>query len=234
MACHRSSPAPASRTPNVQYAERGREAWSIVPLRWQETCRRQSPPPSRLKWPNCHDSAPCLVSDFPDFADQTHQPSCIPCNSTQFIGSVSLQRDDSTRPVNCSTRILRCFWAAATRMWVARLPCARSEFAAQMMKDVFHSIESAHEYLGLLGEALEEAQHTIQEDIDGLTPVGVEDTARRLHALQLVSYKLDQLRHHVSASSRILNDLRTLRRLLLSVPKRPCMVGRSAGDADVE
>jgi hypothetical protein len=103
-----------------------------------------------------------------------------------------------------------------------------------VFKGAFHSIESAHEYLGLLGEALEEAQHTIQEDIDGLTPVGGEDRARRLHALQLVSYKLDQLRHHVGASSRILNDLRTLRRLLLSVAKLPRMVGRSAGDVDVQ
>jgi hypothetical protein len=46
-----------------------------------------------------------------------------------------------------------------------------------VVNGAFHSIESAHEYLGLLGEALEEAQHTIQEDIDGLTPVGGEDTA---------------------------------------------------------
>jgi hypothetical protein len=83
-----------------------------------------------------------------------------------------------------------------------------------VVKGPFHSIESAHEYLGLLGEALEEAQRTIQEDIDGIA-LGGEVPARRLRALQLVSYKLDHLRHHVGASSRILNDLRTLRRLLL-------------------
>jgi hypothetical protein len=103
-----------------------------------------------------------------------------------------------------------------------------------VVKDAFHSVESAHEYLGLLGEALEEAQLSIQEDIDGLTPVGGEDTARRLHALRLVSYKLDQLRHHLGASSRILNDLRTLRRLLLSVAELPRMVAHSAGDVDVQ
>jgi hypothetical protein len=79
----------------------------------------------------------------------------------------------------------------------------------------FNSIESAHEYMRLLGEALEEAQRTVQEDVEGITLVGPEDRGRRLEALQLVTYKLDQLRHHVSASSCILNDLRTMRRLLL-------------------
>ena len=42
-----------------------------------------------------------------------------------------------------------------------------------------------------------------------------EGAQRRLEALQLVAYKLDQLARHTDGSRRILNDLRILRRLLL-------------------
>ena len=77
----------------------------------------------------------------------------------------------------------------------------------------FDSIEGAQEYVALLVEALEEAAAAIEEDAAtaGETP-GAE---RRLQAMRIVSYKLNQLRGHLTASRRILNDLRTLRRLLL-------------------
>jgi len=42
-----------------------------------------------------------------------------------------------------------------------------------------------------------------------------EGATRRLDALQLAAYKLDRLASHVNTSHRLLNDLRTLRRLLL-------------------
>jgi hypothetical protein len=100
-----------------------------------------------------------------------------------------------------------------------------------MIESPFESIESAHEYLGLLVEALEEAQRTIQEDIEGIALVGTDGRARRLQALQLVSYKLDQLKHHLGASSRILNDLRTLRRLLLGVAAPPRLLEHSGSEA---
>ena len=76
----------------------------------------------------------------------------------------------------------------------------------------FDSIEGAQQYVSLLVEALEEAQGAIQMDI---ALAGTEAAARRLEALHLVDYKLNQLRQHMGASRRILNDLRTLRRLLL-------------------
>lgn len=76
----------------------------------------------------------------------------------------------------------------------------------------FDSLEGALEYVGLLREALEEARAAIGED---LARARAEDAARRIEALQLVSYKLDRLSQHVGASRRLLNDLRTLRRLLL-------------------
>ena len=47
-----------------------------------------------------------------------------------------------------------------------------------------------------------------------------EGAPRRLEALQLVAYKLDRLAWHIDGSRRILNDLRTLRRLLLGERQR--------------
>ena len=43
-----------------------------------------------------------------------------------------------------------------------------------------------------------------------------EGAERRKQALQLVSYNLAKLSLHITASRRIMNDLRTLRRLLLA------------------
>jgi hypothetical protein len=58
----------------------------------------------------------------------------------------------------------------------------------------FDSIESSHEYIVMLSEA---------------------NAGRRKQALQLVSFNLSKLNSHITASRRVLNDLRTLRRLLL-------------------
>ena len=77
----------------------------------------------------------------------------------------------------------------------------------------FDSVEGAHEYVRLLGEAIEEARRSIQDDVAATTQT--RGTERRHKALHLVDYKLDQLQEHIRVSSRILNDLRALRRLLL-------------------
>src|SRR5262245_42184000 len=77
----------------------------------------------------------------------------------------------------------------------------------------FDSIEGAQEYVGLLSEAMEEARAAIEQDI---VLARGEDAPRRLEALLLVSRKLDRLRLHLVASRCVLNDLRTLRRLLLN------------------
>jgi len=79
-------------------------------------------------------------------------------------------------------------------------------------KTPFDSVESAYEFVGLLREALDEAYAQIQDDMDAAREKGAE---RRIQALGLVDAKLNQLRNHVLASLIILNDLRTLRRLLL-------------------
>jgi hypothetical protein len=76
----------------------------------------------------------------------------------------------------------------------------------------FDSIESAQEFVDLLAQAVEEARQEIQTQIDELPAGGSE---RRLQALRLVAFKLDSLSANMSGSRRLLNDLRTLRRLLL-------------------
>jgi hypothetical protein len=77
----------------------------------------------------------------------------------------------------------------------------------------FDSIEGSLEYMSLLAEVLEEAMHEVDADVALASSDGAE---RRRQALQLVAYKLAKLSSHVTASRRILNDLRMLRRLLLS------------------
>jgi hypothetical protein len=82
-------------------------------------------------------------------------------------------------------------------------------------RNPFDSIESAQEYLRLLTEAVQEAQLAFHKDVLDGAPVDEQSRARRLKAVQLVSYKLSQLAGHVNASLSVLNDLRSLRRLLL-------------------
>ncbi len=80
----------------------------------------------------------------------------------------------------------------------------------------FDSIEGSHRYVALLVEAIEEAQSDIDAEI--ATAIS-ERAARRVEALQLVAFNLNKLNTHITASRRILNDLRTLHRLLLEGPE---------------
>ena len=76
----------------------------------------------------------------------------------------------------------------------------------------FESIEGAQEYLRLLCAAVLETRQDVEADARAQA---ASEPQRRLEALRLVLYKLEQLEKHVKTSHRILNDLRTLRRLLL-------------------
>jgi hypothetical protein len=82
----------------------------------------------------------------------------------------------------------------------------------------FDNIENAQEYLALLSQALEEATANAEADILGHTN---SDTTRRRDALRLVLYKLEKLEQHIKISRRLLNALRTLRRLLLDERAEP-------------
>jgi hypothetical protein len=76
------------------------------------------------------------------------------------------------------------------------------------MEGPFSSLESAHEYVTLLGQQVRDVRSSILEDMT------IAD-GRRLDALRIVDLKLTQLDQHLAASGRALNDLRALRRLLL-------------------
>lgn len=76
----------------------------------------------------------------------------------------------------------------------------------------FDSIENAQDYLRLLLETIVEARKDIAAD---LTAAEEAKSERRREALRLVQYKLETLEQHLRSGSRTLNDLRTLRRLLL-------------------
>ena len=88
----------------------------------------------------------------------------------------------------------------------------------------FDNIESSHEYVTLLAEAIALALSEVENDIaaanssdanSGIANSGIQRfDERRKEALRLVAFKLSKLSAHMTASRRILNDLRTLRRLL--------------------
>jgi len=83
---------------------------------------------------------------------------------------------------------------------------------AEEAETPFDSIEGSHEYVAMLAEALAEARRDVEAEI---ATADRESAERRKGALLLVSYNLAKLNLHITASRRILNDLRTLRRLLL-------------------
>jgi hypothetical protein len=76
----------------------------------------------------------------------------------------------------------------------------------------FDRIEGSLEYIGLLGETIQTTKSDIQKEV---VRAQSERAERRLQALHLVTYKLERLSRHIDSSHRLLNDLRTLRRLLL-------------------
>ena len=94
----------------------------------------------------------------------------------------------------------------------------------------FDNIESSHEYVAMLAEALDEARREVEAEI---ALAEKEAAERRKEALLLVSYSLAKLNLHITTSRRLLNDLRTLRRLLLAERPAP---GRertmAAGEGD--
>jgi len=82
---------------------------------------------------------------------------------------------------------------------------------SQRSETPFDNIESSHEYVTLLAEAIEVAIAEVEADI---AFAGADGAERRTQALQLVLFNMNKLQGHMTSSRRILNDLRTLRRLL--------------------
>ena len=76
----------------------------------------------------------------------------------------------------------------------------------------FDTIESAHSFVQFLSSTLAETKKEVSADVereaDG-TP------NRRRDALLVAMYNLERLEYHLTRSTRLLNDLRSIRRLLL-------------------
>ena len=79
----------------------------------------------------------------------------------------------------------------------------------------FESIESAHDFVTLLSETVSQTKKDIDADIARQPST----TTRSLDALRIASYNLEKLETYMKRSGRILNDLRTLRRLLFQERK---------------
>ena len=94
----------------------------------------------------------------------------------------------------------------------------------------FDNIENSHRYVALLAEAITEARLDVNSDVALAVAEGAD---RRRDALQLVLYKLSKLESHMNASRRILNDLRTLRRLLLEEREEKQQAAARAESLDV-
>jgi hypothetical protein len=75
----------------------------------------------------------------------------------------------------------------------------------------FDSIESAHEFVALLAETVCDAKRDVEADIQRESDSGAP---RHLDALRTTLYSMEKLELHMNKSRRILNDLRSLRRLL--------------------
>ncbi len=87
-----------------------------------------------------------------------------------------------------------------------------------MPETPFDNVDGAHEYVGLLLEAVGQARREVEEDRE---QARAELASRRLEALQIVAWKLTRLETQLQASHRLLNDLRRLRRLLLAEDAPP-------------
>ncbi len=77
----------------------------------------------------------------------------------------------------------------------------------------FDTIESAQDFVRVFAEAISEAKQEIGDDLarDVQSP-----PSRRTRALQIAIYNLDKLEKQMARSRRILNDLRSLRRMLFA------------------
>ncbi len=75
----------------------------------------------------------------------------------------------------------------------------------------FDSIESTYDFFRILSDAVADTKRELKGQIDKEPS---SKSSRRLDALRVASYSLEKLELHVNHSRRILNDLRSLRRLL--------------------
>jgi hypothetical protein len=78
------------------------------------------------------------------------------------------------------------------------------------LDDTFGTIDTSHEYVARLLAVVEDTATGVGEDLRRTKDAG----GRRREVLQVVAYKLEQLRFHLAVSRRRLGDLRALRFIL--------------------
>ena len=84
---------------------------------------------------------------------------------------------------------------------------------SQQCDSPFETLESAYSFVSLLREAVDDAYGSILDET--ALAQAMAGAERRVDALRVVDHKLNSLRQNVLSSLILLNDLRTLRRLLL-------------------
>lgn len=84
---------------------------------------------------------------------------------------------------------------------------------SQPLLTPFDTIESAQDFVRVLAETIAEAKQEIAVDLERELQ---SPPSRRSKALQIAAYNLDRLEKQMLRSRRILNDLRSLRRLLFA------------------
>ena len=104
----------------------------------------------------------------------------------------------------------------------------------QAFESPFASVEDAHEYLTLLVQTIFETRTEIEEDVQRES--NGHSSRRRTDAMKLAVYTLTRLEFHMGRSRRLLNDLRTLRRLLFeertltALTQRPLADGKARAE----
>src|SRR4051794_36738208 len=89
----------------------------------------------------------------------------------------------------------------------------------------FESIESAYEFMNVLDEIIQDAVRDLRQDH---ATALLEGQSRKAQAIDLALCKTRTLNGHVRRSRLILNDLRSVRRLILSERTLPELMGAGA------
>jgi hypothetical protein len=97
--------------------------------------------------------------------------------------------------------------------------------SSERMERPFESIDSAYDFMNVLAETIVESIRDLHEDHTAAIRDGQPRTAQ---AIELALFKAKTLNCYVHKSRRTLNDLRTIRRLILNERVTPEAVGASA------
>ena len=90
--------------------------------------------------------------------------------------------------------------------------------SATQLDEPFDTIESAYDFMNVLAETVLDAMKDLRRDHQVAIEVG---QTRRAQAIELALFKTKMLSCYVHKSRRTLNDLRTIRRLILNERMTP-------------